>query len=450
MNNSGIVAVIGGSAAGITAALTVKKQYPEKNVYLIRKEQQVLIPCGIPYIFGTVGKPENNLIPDSLLENNGIQLVIDEVTSINREKKELSLANNDTLVYEKLILATGSLPIVPPIPGIEKKGIFPIYKDINHLRTIQTFLNSISKLTIIGGGFIGVEFAEECKKINNIDVTIVEKEPSCLLLAYDQEFCDEAHAILKEENIKVNTSKSVKKFTGGDTVTGIDLGDGTHIETDAVILGVGSRSNTKLAEQAGLSLGKTGGIHVDKSMATYDPSIFACGDCAEKISFFAGFPTPLKLASIANAEARIAGANLYELRRENIGTIGVWSTRIGNTAFASAGLTELLAQKFGYKYTVGTAEAVNRHPGGMPGARLLRVKLVFEKKTMRLLGGQIMGDTTAGELINAVSVCINNKMSAEDIAMLQVGTHPALTASPIGYQLVNAAEQALKTFHHDR
>jgi len=178
-------------------------------------------------------------------------------------------------------------------------------------------------------------------------------------------------------------------------------------------------------------------------MRTVDEHIFACGDCAEKLSFFGGCPCPLKLASIATAEARIAGANLFGIRRENIGTVGVWSTCIGETAFATAGLTESLADERGYSVVVGLAEAPNRHPGGMPGMTEMRVKLVFEARSGVLLGGQVMGDKAAGELINGISACVQRRMTADDIATFQTGTHPALTASPIAYQFVNAAEAAI-------
>jgi pyruvate/2-oxoglutarate dehydrogenase complex dihydrolipoamide dehydrogenase (E3) component len=186
-----------------------------------------------------------------------------------------------------------------------------------------------------------------------------------------------------------------------------------------------------------------GDIAVDRTMKTMDDHIFACGDCAEKLSFFGGKPSLLRLASIATAEARIAGANIFGTRRENIGTIGVFSTAIGDTAFATAGLTESVARKHGYDTVVGRAEAPNRHPPGMPGMVNMKVKLVFERRTGLLLGGQVAGDKAAGELINAISACIQRKMAAEDIAMFQTGTHPALTASPIAYQFVNAAEAAI-------
>ena len=190
-------------------------------------------------------------------------------------------------------------------------------------------------------------------------------------------------------------------------------------------------------------MGPTGSIEVDRTMRTVDERIFACGDCAEKVSFFGGKPSPLKLASIAAAEARIAGANLFGIRRESVGTIGAWSTAIGDTAFAAAGLTESLAQRHGYDYVTGVGEGPNRHPGCMPGMSPLKVKLMFERRTGVIIGAQVMGDASAGEIVNIASACIQRKMTIDDVATFQMATHPALTASPIAYQFVNAAEAAL-------
>jgi len=203
-------------------------------------------------------------------------------------------------------------------------------------------------------------------------------------------------------------------------------------------------ANVDLAKKAGLRIGLTGGIAVDRTMQTSDANIYACGDCAEKISFFGGRPSPLKLASIATFEARIAGANLFGIMRENIGTVGVWSTAVGNHALATAGLTEEMARERGYEPIAVTIQGPNRHPGLMPGAANTKLKLVFERNSGVILGGQVMGDATAGEIINAISACVQNRMTAEDIAMFQTGTHPALTASPIAYHMVNAAEMAIE------
>lgn len=437
------VIVVGGSAAGVTAAITARRHYPDKTTLLIRKEQQVLIPCGIPYIFGTVGSPDKNLIPDAVLEKNNIGLLVDEVTAIDREKNQVSTSGGKTIGYERLILATGSLPAMPPVPGFELENVFPIYKDVSHLESMQKALKNVSDLVIIGGGFIGVEFADECKKSTGTNVTVVEMLPHCLMLAYDEEFCAEAEELLKSRGITPMTGVKVKRLVGKKGVEGVELADGKTLPAQAVILGIGASANVSLAQQAGLHIGATGGVAVDRTMRTSDDKIYACGDCAEKISFFGGRPSALKLASIATAEARIAAANAFGTRRENIGTVGVWSTVIGDTAFATAGLTESLATRHGYNYVVGTAAAPNRHPGGMPGMCNTKVKLVFERRTGVLLGGQVMGDKAAGELINAISACVQLRMTAEDVATFQTGTHPALTASPIAYQFVNAAEAAI-------
>ena len=437
------IVVIGGSAAGITAAITARRHYREKRVLLIRKEQQVLIPCGIPYIFGTVGSPQKNLIPDEVLSKNGVELLIDDVVGLDREQAQVTTSGGETIGYERLVLATGSLPAMPPVPGFELSNVFPVFKDVSHLAGMQESLKGVTDLVIIGGGFIGVEFADECRKSLKAKVTVVEMLPHCLMLAYDEEFCTRAEALLHERGIATVTSVKVKRVVGKDRVEGVELVDGRVLPAQAVIVGAGATADVRLARDAGLRLGATGGVAVDRTMRTTDPRIYACGDCAEKSSFFGGGPSPLKLASIATAEARIAGANLFGTRRENIGTVGVWSTAIGETAFATAGLTEALAARHGYRYVVGTAEAPNRHPGGMPGMQAMKVKLVFEKRTGVILGGQVMGDKAAGEVINTISACVQRRMTAEDIAMFQTGTHPALTASPIAYQFVNAAEAAI-------
>jgi pyruvate/2-oxoglutarate dehydrogenase complex dihydrolipoamide dehydrogenase (E3) component len=210
-----------------------------------------------------------------------------------------------------------------------------------------------------------------------------------------------------------------------------------------IILGIGCTANTELAKMAGLELGPTKGVAVNRYMQTSDPDVFACGDCAEKVSFFDGKPSKLKLASIATTEARIAASNLFKARRMNSGVIGVYSTMLNDHAFSGAGLTEHQAKAQGYDVIVGEANSPNRHPGGMKGMAPLKVKLVFEAGTQVLLGGQASGAKSAGELINAISACIMHRMTADDIAQFQTGTHPGLTASPIAYQLVNAAEMAL-------
>jgi len=436
------VVVIGGSAAGIPAAITARRHYPDKTVLLVRKEERVLIPCGIPYIFGTVGACDKNLIPDGVLEKNGIGFLVDEVIDIDREKRVVATAGGEEIGYDKLVLATGSLPIVPPIPGYEKKNVFVVNKSVPYLEGLMNVLNGSSDIVVIGGGFIGVEFAEECRKNRDISVTVVELLDHCLMLGYDEDICTVVDNAVRDSGVAVLTGEKVETIEGNEKVERVRLASGKELKADMVIMAIGAAANAKLAKKAGLELGPTGGIQVDRMMRTSDENIFACGDCAEKVSFFTGKPTKIKLASIATAEARVAGANLFEIRRQTVGAIGVYSMILGDGAFASAGLTQKEARDNGYEIVVGEAESVNRHPGCMPGGTTMRVKLVFQKGTGVILGGQVVGGESAGELINVISACIQQKMTAEDIAVFQMGTHPALTASPISYQLVNAAEVA--------
>ena len=436
------IVVLGGSAAGITAAITARRHHPDKKILLVRMEKQVSIPCGIPYVFGTLGSPEKNLIPDAVLETNRIDLLIAEATKIAPERHVLVTSDGD-VKYERLILATGSLPTQPPIPGVDLDGVFPILKDVEHLRLLQERLAQAKDIVIIGGGFIGIEFADEINKIDSKNVTVLELAPYCLSLSYDPEFCTEMEDMLRSRGITVRTSATVQRITGNGHVSSVQLKDGSSVPADLVILGIGARANVELAKEAGLRLGLTGGVAVVRTMQTSDAAIFACGDCAEKISFFGGGPSLLKLASIAQLEARIAGANVFGLRRESDGTLGVWSTAVGDLAMGTAGLTESMAKDRGYQVVCGAVETPDRHPGGMPGAAPMKVKLVFESHSQVLIGGQVRGSVSIGEMINAIAACVQKRMTAEDIAMFQMGTHPALTASPIAYPLVNAAEVAI-------
>jgi len=350
------VVIIGGSAAGLTAGITSRRHYPEKSVLLVRQEEQVLIPCGIPYIFGTLGSCNKNLIPDSALTKNGIELLVDTVEGIQREAKTVTTSKGEVIGYDKLIIATGSSPVLPEIKGIDKKGIFVIKKDVDYLNDLLAALNNAKNVVIVGSGFIGVELAEECKMNRNIDVKILARRQHCLRTPYDEEYSIEAENYLKQNGVDILAEESVEQFLGDGKVEKVKLSSGKVIPADLVIIGIGCIANSKLAEDAGLEIGPTGGVAVNRYMQTRDENIFTCGDCAEKVSFYNGKPSKLKLASIATSEARIAGTNLFKLRRTNSGVIGVYSTMLNDHAFSGAGLTEYAAKAEGYKVIVGEEE----------------------------------------------------------------------------------------------
>jgi NADH oxidase (H2O2-forming) len=438
------VVILGGSAAGITAAITARRFYPDKTVLIIRKEYNVLIPCGIPYIYGTVSSPDKNLIPDAILEKNNIDLLIDEATKIDRNGKTVSTGNGETVKYKKLVIATGSIPSFPPIKGSDKENVFSVKKDDKYLASLLKEVDRSKDMVIIGGGFIGMEFADECKKNRDINISIVEMLPHCLMLVFDEEFCEQGEALIKERGVNLLTNERVEEIIGDKKVEGIKLASGKTVKADLVLFGIGAKPNIDVAKDAGIEINNKGAIKVDRYMKTNDENIFACGDCCEKFSFFDRKLVNLMLASIATNEARIAGANLFETNRSNEGAVGTYSTVIGDTTLARSGMSVSGAADNGYDIIVGQAEGPNCHPGCMPGASNLKVSLIFEQGTGVLIGGQLIGAKSGGELINLISGCIYKKMTANDIATFQMGTHPALTASPIAYQLSNAAEMAVK------
>jgi pyruvate/2-oxoglutarate dehydrogenase complex dihydrolipoamide dehydrogenase (E3) component len=200
-----------------------------------------------------------------------------------------------------------------------------------------------------------------------------------------------------------------------------------------------------LAEETGLDLGRGKGIWVDEYMRTPDPDVFAVGDCAGKRDFFTRKDLPVMLASTATAEARVAGANLYQLKvvRENKGTIAIYSTYVSGLVLGSAGLTESSARKEGFEVVVGTAEAPNKHPATLPGTEKTKIKLIFSKQSGIIMGGQVAGGICAGEIINIIGMAIQQRVSSTELETLQLATHPHLTSAPTMYPLVLAAQDAV-------
>jgi NADPH-dependent 2,4-dienoyl-CoA reductase/sulfur reductase-like enzyme len=411
-----------------------------KDILVIRREKKVMVPCGIPYIYGTLGAVEKNVMPDKLLGE--AKLKLDEAVSLDREAKSVVLESGEGIGYEKLVLATGSNPITPQIPGIERKSVYLVRKDPDYLHTLGEAMNKASHIVVIGGGFIGVEFADECRK-RGLDVTIVELLEHCLQLVCPEELCIRAEEVLNERGINLITGNAVKSIGGNEKMEIVELDSGDQIKCDMVIIGIGVSPNTKLATEGGLEIGPTRGIQVDEFQRTNDPDVFAVGDCAEKYSFFSGEPVPVRLASVATREGKIAAANLFSARWRNVGTVGAFSTMIGDTAIAMAGLTDAQATKMGYNVVIGEAEAVSKHPGTMPDAKPMKVRLTFDRRSGKLLGGCACCTPAVGEVGNLISACTVNGMTMEQVAPFPMGTHPWLTASPLAYQLTDAASDAL-------
>jgi NADH oxidase (H2O2-forming) len=432
--------IIGGSAGGIQAAICTQKHHGLKDILVIRMEDKAMVPCGIPYIYGTLGDVEKNVMPNALLGE--AKLKVGEAVSIDRGNKTVNLKDSESVGYEKLILATGSSPLKPPIPGMDKKNVWHAWKNTDYLKELAQAIDGVGEIVVIGGGFIGMEFADECRKRGH-KVTIVELLEHCLQLVCSTDLCIKAEEKLQENGVNIITSNGVKSIDGTDKVEGVTLQSGEKIKCDMIICGVGVVPNISLAREAGLEIGPTGGIKVDEFQRTNDHDIFAVGDCAEKYSFFNGLPVAVRLAAVATREGKIAAANLFQPQWRNVGTIGVFSTVVGNTAIAMAGLTDTKAEEMGYEVVTGEAQAASKHPGTMPDAQPMRVKLAFDRRSGKILGGCACCTTMVGEVGNIIAAAIVNEMTMEQVAMFPMGTHPFLTASPLVYQFTDAASNAL-------
>ena len=234
------ILVIGGGASGLQSAITTKSTYPDKEVVLIRKEEKVLIPCGIPYIFGTLSDSSKNILPDKPLTSVGVEIIIDEVTDILIENHACKTASGETYHYEKLILALGSKPTLPNwLKGAELENVFTIPKNKVYLDDMLLKLKTAKKVIVIGAGFIGVEVSDELNK-KDFDVTLVELESTILSRAFDEEFGKLAEDHLRERGLNLITGNGVAEIKGKDgKVSKVVLTSGKELDADAVILSMG-------------------------------------------------------------------------------------------------------------------------------------------------------------------------------------------------------------------
>jgi len=437
------VLIIGGSAAGMVAALTGKAHWPKKDFILVKKQKDVMVPCGIPYIFGILECSDKSVMPvDTLMQKNGIESIVDEALDINIVDKIVSFASGEKISYQKLVIATGSTPVKPAwLKGSDLDKVFVIPKDKEYLDEMQKNLIGAKNIAVIGAGFIGVELSDELNK-HGYKVTLIEKEPHILNLAFDVEIAEKIHEMLVERGVNVIVGNGISQVVGENKVEAILLEDRQKMEMDAVVLSLGYLPNSELAKKSGIYVDEDNFIAVDEYMRTHVPNIFAVGDCAQKRDFVTRRRVPTMLASTACAEARIAAMNLFNLHvvKTFSGTIAIYSTTIGNTGFGTAGVTEQRANQEGIATITATFEGINRHPGNLPDSHKQIVKLITAKNSGVIIGGEVIGGMEAGELTNVIGLALQNRMSVNSLLTMQIGTHPCLTASPAAYPLIKAAE----------
>jgi len=441
------VIIIGGGPSAIITGLTGKKQNPTKSFLMIKEEEKGLVPCGIPYVFHDLEDVSKNMMGPAPYVAAGGEVLVDKVTEVNLNEKKLKTAKGEEFGYDKLIFATGSLPIVPKfIKGYDLQNVEYIRKSYSYISALKEKTDAAKEIVIIGGGFIGVEVAEQLAKHKDKKIHLIEMKDHCLSAAFSEKLTTLADETIREIGIDLRTGIKVQEISGKDgKANGVVLSDGTTLSADLVINSIGYTPNTELARQAGLALNKNGAMKRDNYMRTATKDVYAVGDCSESIGFITGREDNIMLASTATAEARILGYNLFgiNLIRNFAGTLSVFSTEIGGQVFASAGAIQQVAEEAGIEYVCGSFEDVDRHPESFSDASKLWICLIVSPGTGLIIGGEVYGKKSAGEIINIIGLAIQKGVTVHELISYQIGTHPLLTTAPTKYVLIKAAEAAI-------
>jgi len=442
------VIIIGGGPSGLVTGLTAKKLYPEKSILIITQEQKGLVPCGIPYIFHDLESVEQDEMGLNPFLDAGGEIIYAKVKSVDIKKNRVFMSPENVITYDKLVFATGSIPAEPKfIDGYSLRGVEYIHKSFSKMKQLKENVNKAKNIAVIGGGFIGVEVAEQIAKDSDKSVSLIECEEYCLGKVFSDELCKEAARAIKNTNIQVHTNVRVDRLMRNNgKVSGLLLYTGEVIDVDLVIMAIGYQPNTWLAGNAGLELTESGAIRVDRYLRSSDKDICAVGDCSETMGFITGAENGIMLASTATAEARVLAYNLFgiKIERHFPGTIGIFSTQINGLTMAAAGINEKIAARSNIDYVLGVFTDVDRHPGYFNDASKLSVKLYVSPGDGSILGGEVWGGKSAGEIINIIGMAIQKQVNVYELISYQIGTHPLLTGAPTKYTVIKAAENALQ------
>lgn len=445
------VIVIGGTAAGLSAASKAKREDPSLEFEVFEKSGYISYgACGLPYfVGGMIDRPDDlvSLTVDQITHARGIPTYIHhEVTAIDPSAKTVTVKDLDSgaervCSYDKLVIATGARPIRPNIPGVDAQGVY-------YLRTVEDGILLKSavqaqgkrRAAIIGGGFIGLEVAEEMAQ-SGVDVHVYEMLPR-LLPFLDERFSQQVLDTLTAHGVHVHTGAAVQELpTSGGRVSAVKTADGTVTETDLVLMSIGVMPNTQLARDAGLELGLKGAIVVDDEMRTSDPSIWACGDCVQMKNRITGQPCYVPLGTTANKQGRIAGGNLAGAHDTFKGVLGSMVTKVFDLYIAATGLSLEQAKAAGFD-AVSSIVTKGDRASYYLGSRDNRICLVLDSKSGRLLGAQALGSESVAGRVNVFAAAITCGMKVAEINELDLVYAPPV--APVYDPILIAASQAMK------
>jgi CoA-dependent NAD(P)H sulfur oxidoreductase len=423
--------ILGGVAAGTKAASRARRLDPEIEITVYQEEPEPSISeCGLPYLLSGVVEERDDLVartPEKFAERGIEVLVRHRVQRIDATGKKLSVLDLNTGeafedTYDRLIIATGAWAVLPPIPGTDLDGVFKL-RFLTDTDEIGRYIEeqSPNKATIVGGGYIGLEVAENLCRLGMV-VSLIEGEDR-IALAYGPEVSENVEAELETNGVSVYTGEKVDEFTGEGRVRGVKFGD-RELQTDLVIVGVGIKPNIELAAEAGVEIGTTGAILVDRHMQTSVPDVWAAGDCVQTTNLVSGRPTWVPLGDTANQMGRVAGTNAStgEETLEFPGILGTGIFKVFNLGVGKTGLSEKEAEDAGLEVVSAGLEA-NDRATYYPGAGKVFLKLIADRATGRLLGAESAG-SGADKLTDICAAALWGRLSYPDLVNIDLAYSP--------------------------
>ncbi|WP_313530631.1 FAD-dependent oxidoreductase [Anaerotignum sp.] len=432
--------IIGGVAGGATTAARLRRRDESMQIIMIERGDYISYAnCGLPYYIGDVIKSRDALLlqtPQAMMNKFDIEVrVSSEVTKIMPEEKKIEVKNKRTgevyeETYDNLVLATGSSPLKPPIPGINSDNIFTLWTipDTDQIKSYITEKKPKSA-AVIGGGFIGLEMAENLY-VEGLQVSVIEMQNQ-VMAPVDLEMANLVHENMKMNQVNLILGDGVKEFHHNNGSTKIELTSGAIVEADMIILSIGVRPNNELAKQAGITLNKKGGVVVDEYLRTSIPDIFAVGDVIEVDHFVTKERTMVPLAGPANKQARILADNLVGDKKKYNGTLGTAVAKVFDLNVASVGLNEKQLMAMGkVKNKDYFVALINQksHAGYYPGATPLTLKMIFDKEG-RIFGGQIVGQDGVDKRIDTLATTMRLNGSIYDLEELELAYAPPFSSA---------------------
>lgn len=456
------IVIVGGVAGGATAAARLRRLDETAEIVVFERSGFVSYAnCGLPYYIGGVIEDQEELTlqtPESFYERFRVQMKVHhEVTAIDRSAKTVTVRNLATgevfqESYDKLLLAPGARPTQPALPGVGLDRLFTLRTVEDTLR-IRRFVDTQHPKSVVlaGGGFIGLELAENLRE-RGLDVTIVQR-PKQLMTPFDADMAALIHREVRAHGVRLALGHTVEGFAESEGGVQVLLKDEQPLQADMVILAIGVTPDSRLAAEAGLELGLKGSILVNDRMQTSDPDIYAVGDAVQVNHFVAGQPALIALAGPANKQGRIAADNMAGGDSRYKGSQGSSVLKIFDLTAAATGLNEAAARRAGLDVEAVVLSPMN-HAGYYPGGRVMTMKVLFERRTGKLLGAQIVGSDGVDKRIDVVATAIRAGMTAADLTELDLAYAPPYSSAkdPVnmaGYMMENLLTGKVKQFRLD-